>query len=112
MKQTAVDEDGGSFSALDVSFENADQVLELSTPTCSMTPLLIDYGLEASGPCDINSVSNVNKLSENLRVMSPSIVLFNLLGIDKNNMLSRLRGIANELHKYVKDAGYPCYIGL
>ena len=37
----------GTFSALNVSFENSNQILELSTPSCSMTPLLIDYGLEA-----------------------------------------------------------------
>ena len=36
----------GTFSALHVSFENSKQILELSTPSCSMTPLLIDYGLE------------------------------------------------------------------
>ena len=36
----------GSFSTLNVSFDIADQVLELSTPRCSMTPLPIDYGLK------------------------------------------------------------------
>ena len=54
----------GTFSALNVSFENLRQILELSTPSCSMTPLLIDYGLEASNPYDINAVSSVNKLTE------------------------------------------------
>ena len=43
----------GTFSALNVSFENANQVLELSTPTCSKLALLIDYGLEASVSFDI-----------------------------------------------------------
>ena len=38
----------GTFSALNVSFENSSQILELSAPSCSMTPLLIDYGLEDS----------------------------------------------------------------
>ena len=52
----------GTFSALNVSFENASQVLELSTPTCSMTPLLIECGLEASVPFDINMISDVNNL--------------------------------------------------
>ena len=43
----------GTFSALNVSFENSSQILELSNPPCSdcsVTPLLIDYGLEASSP--------------------------------------------------------------
>ena len=57
----------GSFSALNVSFENSRQILELSTPSCSMTPLLIDYGLEVSNLYDINAVSSVNKLTERLR---------------------------------------------
>ena len=43
----------GSFSALNVSFENSSQILELSAP---LTPLLIDYGLDASNPFDINMV--------------------------------------------------------
>ena len=64
----------GSFSALDVSFENSNQVLELSTPMCSITSLLIDYGLEASVPFAINVVSNVDKLSDKLRVTGPSVV--------------------------------------
>ena len=51
----------GSFSTLNVSFDNADHVLELSTPRCSITPLLIDYGLEATVPFNINAVSNVEK---------------------------------------------------
>ena len=38
--------------------------------------LLIDYGLEASNPFDINVVSNVNKLAERLRSMRPTIVLY------------------------------------
>ena len=46
----------GSFSALNVSFENLRQILELSTPSCSVTPLLIDYGLDVSNPYDINAV--------------------------------------------------------
>ena len=78
----------GTFSALNVSFENSNQVLELSAPSCSMTPLLIDYGLEASNPFDINMVSNVNKLTERLRRMRPTIVLYNLLGVHKKNMKS------------------------
>ena len=53
----------GSFSALNVSFENSRQILELSTPSCSITPLLIDYGLDVSNPYDINAVSSVNKLT-------------------------------------------------
>ena len=57
----------GSFSALNVSFENSRQIL--STPSCSMTPLLIDYGLDVSNPYDINAVSSVNKLTERLRRM-------------------------------------------
>ena len=48
----------GTFSALSVSFENSSQILHLSSPSCSVTPLLIDYGLEASNPFDINAVSN------------------------------------------------------
>ena len=38
--------------------------------------------------------------------MRPSIVLFNLLGIDKRSMRSRLRTIADELKDYVKDTGF------
>ena len=73
----------GTFSALNVSFENAS----------SMTPLLIDYGLEAS-----------------LRVMRPSIALFNLLGVDKKSMRSRLGNNADELKDYVKDTGFIGFI--
>ena len=65
----------GSLSALDVSFENSDQVLELSTPMCPITPLLIDYGLEASVPFDINVVSDADKLSDKLRMMRSSLSL-------------------------------------
>ena len=72
--------------ALNVSFENSKQILELSTPSCSITPLLIDYGLEASNPYDINAVSSVNKLTERLREMRPSIVLCNLLIVDKTSV--------------------------
>ena len=86
----------GSLSALDESFENSNQVLELLTPMCSITPLLIDYGPEASVPFDINAVSNMDKLSDKLRMTRPSVVLYNLLGIDRKNMSSRLRKIANE----------------
>ena len=60
----------GSFSALHVSFENSRQILELSTPSCSVTPLLIDYGLEVSNPYDISAVSSVSKLTDRLRKMS------------------------------------------
>ena len=77
---------GRLLSALNVSFENSRQILELSTPSCSMTPLLIDYGLDVSNPYDVNAVRSVNKLTERLRRMRPSIVLFNLLGVDKKNM--------------------------
>ena len=56
----------GSFSALNVSFENSRQILELSTPSCSMTPLLIDYGLDASNPYEqtyqCSEPSSVSKL--------------------------------------------------
>ena len=93
----------GTFSALNVSFENSNQILELAAPSCSMTPLLIDYGLEASNPF---AVSNVNKLTERLRRMRPSVVLYNLLGVDKKNMRSVLHDISNELHEYIKDTGF------
>ena len=96
----------GTFSALNVSFENLRQIVELSTPSCSMTPLLIDYGLEASNPFDINAVSSVNKLTERVRKMRPSIVLYNLLGVDKTNMKRILSDISNELHEYIKDTGF------
>ena len=96
----------GSFSALNVSFENSRQILELSTPSCSITPLLIDYGLDVSNPYDINSVSSVNKLTERLRRMRPSIVLYNLLGVDKRNMKQVLQDISKELHEYVRDTGF------
>ena len=96
----------GTFSALNVSFENSQQILELSTPSCSMTPLLIDYGLEASNPFDINAVSKVGKLTERLRETRPSIILYNLLGVDKLNMKRVLRDISNELQEYVKDTGF------
>ena len=95
----------GTFSALNVSFENSKQILELSTPSCSITPLVIDYGLEASNPYDINAVSSVNKLTERLRKIRPSIVLFNLLGVDKTDMKQILHDISNELHEYIKDMG-------
>ena len=99
----------GSFSALNVSFENSRQILELSTPSCSITPLLIDYGLEASNPYDINAVSSVNKLTERLRKMRPSIGLYNLLNllrVDKKNMKQVLYDISNELREYIKDTGF------
>ena len=88
-----------------MSFDNADQVLELSVPSCSITPLLIDYGLEASVPFDINAVSNVDKLSDKLKAMRPSIVLPNLLGAKKDNMSLKLKKIAKDLHEYVKETG-------
>ena len=97
---------GGTFSALSVSFENSSQILELSAPSCSITPLLVDYGLEASNPFDINMVSNVNKLAERLRSMRPTIVLYKLLGVDKKNMKNVLCNISNELHEYIKDTGF------
>ena len=96
----------GSFSALNVSFENSRKILELSTPSCSMTPLLIDYGLDVSNPYDINAVSSVNKLTERLRRMRPSIVLYNLLGVDKKNMKQVLHDISQELQEYIKDTGF------
>ena len=96
----------GSFSALNVSFENSSQILELSTPSCSMTPLLIDYGLDASNPYDINAVSSVSKLVDRLRRMRPAIVLYNLLGVDKKNMKQVLHDISKELHEYIRDTGF------
>ena len=51
----------GYFSALNVSFENSSQILELAVPSCSVTPLLIDYGLEASNPYDLNAVSSAQQ---------------------------------------------------
>ena len=87
-----------------MSFENSRQILELSTPSCSITPLLIDYGLEAGNPNDINAVSSVNKLTERLRKMRPSIVLYNLL--DKKDMKQFLHDISNELHECIKDTGF------
>ena len=88
----------GSFSALNVSFENSRQILELSTPSCSMTPTV-------SNPYDINAVSSVNKLTERLRRMRPSIVLYNFLGVDKRNMKQVLHDISKELHEYIRDTG-------
>ena len=96
----------GTFSALNVSFENSKQILELSTPSYSITPLMIDYGLEAGNPYDINAISNVNKLTERLRKMRPSIVLYNLIGVDKKNMRQVLNDISSELHEYIKDTGF------
>ena len=93
-------------SALNVSFENSRQVLELSTPSCSITPLLIDYGLEAGNPYDINAVSSVSKLTERLRKMRPSIVLYSLIGVDKKNMKQVLSDTSRELHEYIKDTGF------
>ena len=93
----------GASSTLTVTLDNADQVLELSTPRCSMTPLLIDYGFEAS---DINAVSNVEKLSKKLGVMRTSLVLLNLLGVEKKNMSTTLRKILSELQECVKDTGF------
>ena len=48
----------------------------------------------------------VNKLTERLRRMRPSIVLYNFLGVDKKNMKSILHDISNELHEYIKDTGF------
>ena len=93
----------GTFSALNVSFENSKQILELSTPSCSMTPLLIDYGLDVNNPYDINAVSSINKPTERLRKMRPSIVLYNLLGVDKKNMKQVLHDM---LHEYIRDTGF------
>ena len=86
----------GSFSALNVSFENSSQILELSSRPCSVTPLLIDYGLDAGNPYDINEVSSVGKLVDKLRKMRPSVVLYNLLGVDKKNMKQVLQDISKE----------------
>ena len=49
-------------------------VYELPTHVFN-TPLLIDYGLEASVPFDVNVVGNIDKLSDKLRKMRPSVVL-------------------------------------
>ena len=73
---------------------------------CSITPLLIDYGLEASVPFDINAVTNVDKFTDKLRMMQPSVVVYNLLSADRKNMSSRLRKITNEPHEYIKDIGF------
>ena len=96
----------GSFSALNVSFENSNQILELSSRSCSVTPLLIDYGLDVSNPYDINEVSSVGKLVDKLRKTRPSVVLYNLLGIDKKNMKQVLQDISKELHEYIRDTGF------
>ena len=68
--------------------------------------MLIDYGLEAGNPYDINAVSNVNKLTERLRKMRPSIVLCNLIGVDKKDMRQVLNDISSELREYIKDTGF------
>ena len=96
----------GSFSALNVSFENSSQILELSSRSCSVTPLLIDYGLDACNPYDINAVSSVGKLVDKLRKTRPSVVLYNLLGVDKKNMKQVLQDISKELHEYIRDTGF------
>ena len=67
---------------------------------------MIDYGLDAGNPYDINAVSSVSKLTERLKKMRPSIVLYNLLGVDKKNMKQVLQDISNELHEYIKDTGF------
>ena len=90
----------GTFSALNVSFENSScQILELSAPSCSITPLFIDYGLEASNAFDVNMASNVSKLPGRLSSMRPTIVLYNLLGVDKMGMRTVLCNISNELQE-------------
>ena len=38
--------------------------------------------------------------------MRPSIVLYNLLGVDKKSMRLVLRSISSELHDYVQDTGF------
>ena len=38
--------------------------------------------------------------------MRPSIVLYNLLGVDKTNMKQILHDVSNELHEYIKDTGF------
>ena len=96
----------GTFSALNVSFENSSQILELSSRSCSVTPLLIDYGLDVSNPYDINEVSNVGKLVNKLRKTRPSVVLYNLLGVNKKNMKQVLQDISKELHEYIRDTGF------
>ena len=78
----------------------------LSSRSCSVTPLLIDYGLDASNPYDINAVSSVGKLVDKLRRTKPSVVLYNLLGVDKKNMKQVLQDISKELHEYIRDTGF------
>ena len=68
--------------------------------------MLIDYGLEASNPYEINMASSVDKLAKRLRTMRPSIVLYNLLGVDKQSMRSVLWSISNELYDYIQDTGF------
>ena len=65
-----------------------------------------DYGLEVSNPYDISAVSSVSKLTDRLRKMRPSIILYNLLGVDKKNMKQVLHDISKELHEYVRDTGF------
>ena len=38
--------------------------------------------------------------------MRPSLVLFNLLGVDKKNMKQVLHDISQELHEYIRDTGF------
>ena len=51
-------------------------------------------------------VRNVNKLAGRLGSMRPTVVLYNLLGVDKKNMRSVLYNISNELREYIKDTGF------
>ena len=63
-----------------------------------------------SVPYNINSVSNVEKLSEKLRMTTPFIAFMNLLGIEKDNMSSKLRNILDELHEYIADTGFTLVV--
>ena len=65
-----------------------------------------DYGLEASNPYDINTASNVDKLAKRLRTMRPSIVLYNLPGVDKRSTRSVLQSVCNEPYDYIRDTAF------
>ena len=70
----------GTFAVANVSFDNSSQVLEVSMTRCAMTPLLVDNGLEAATPFDLNHASCSQTLHKRLDRVRPSVVLFSLLG--------------------------------
>ena len=95
----------GSFGAANVSFNNASQVLEVSTARYSMTPLLVGYGLETADPFDLSHASRYQTLHRRLDRTRLRVALANLLGARAKSVRSVLKDISSEIADYIQGTG-------